>query len=377
MTSKSVPALALAFACALPSFASAQDKPAAAPAPVAVPAEKLPAEILAVVDDEKITNVQVEAEMKKMLAARGMPVDAIPPEQRVMVTRMVVDNMVSERLLSRAAKDTVVTDADFDAELKKLTDARGELEKFAQSQGMTGEQMKGELRKMMQQRKWMDTALAGKAPEVSDAEAMEFYTKNPQNFQVPEQVRASHILFMVDPDATPDKVTATLKKAEAAQKRAEKEDFAKLATELSEDPEAKKNGGDLDFFPRQGPPPAIVAAAFPLKKGELAKEPVRTEMGYHIIKLTDRKDAKANTFDESKDLIKTRLGWDRKRGFIDGVLAELRTKSKVVINLPEPPPRPQAPATVATPPVQAPRPKGPPVEAVTPPVSAPPLPPKK
>ena len=354
MNSKSVPALALAIACALPSFASAQDKPAPT-APVAAPAEKLPAEILAVVDDEKITNVQVEAEMKKMLAARGMPVDAIPPEQRVMVTRMVVDNMVSERLLTRAAKDTVVPDADFDAELKKLTDARGELEKFAQSQGMTGEQLKGELRKMMQQRKWMDKALAGKAPEVSDAEAMEFYTKNPQNFQVPEQVRASHILFMVDPDATPDKVTATLKKAQAAQKRAEKEDFAKLATELSEDPEAKKNGGDLDFFPRQGPPEPIVAAAFPLKKGELAKEPVRTEMGYHIIKLTDRRDAKTNTFDESKELIKTRLGWDRKRGFIDGVLAELRTKSKVTINLPEPPPRPQAPAAVATPPVAAPK----------------------
>ena len=111
MNSKSVPALALAIACALPSFASAQDKPAPT-APVAAPAEKLPAEILAVVDDEKITNVQVEAEMKKMLAARGMPVDAIPPEQRVMVTRMVVDNMVSERLLTRAAKDTVVPDAD-------------------------------------------------------------------------------------------------------------------------------------------------------------------------------------------------------------------------------------------------------------------------
>jgi parvulin-like peptidyl-prolyl isomerase len=381
MKSNSVPALAFALACAIPTIATAQDKPAA-PATIAAPAapaEKLPPEVMAVVNGQKITNTEVEAELKKVMAGRGMPPDAIPPEQKKQVVRMIVDNMISERLLTAETKDTELSDADFAAELKKLTDARGDLEKFAQTQGMSAEQMKGELKKMMKQRKWMDAKLAGKVPELSDAEAKEFYDKNPQYFVVPEQVRASHVLFMVDQAATPEKVAEAMKKAEAATKRAATEDFAKLAGELSEEPGAKERGGDLDFFPRQG---AMVepfaAAAFALKKGEVTKEPVRTQFGYHVIKVTDRKEGKTNTFEESKELIKTRQGWDRKRGSIDGVIAELKAKAKIVINLPAPtPPTPQLPQSVATPPIAAPKPKGPPVEAVTPPVSAPPIPEKK
>ncbi len=370
----------MAIVCALPSLATAQDKPAPAkPAPAAAtPAEKLPPEVLAIVDGEKIMTTEVEVQLNKMLASRGMPPDSIPPEQKKMVVRNIVDNMVSDRLITKASKGIEVPAADFDAELKKLTDARGDLETFSKSQGMTPDQLKGELRKMMQQRRWMDKALEGKAPEVSDTEAKEFFDKNPDKFLVPEQVRASHILFMVAEDAAPEKVTEALKKAEGAAKRGATEDFAKLAGELSEEPGAKERGGDLNFFPRQG---AMVepfaAAAFALKKGEISKEPVRSQFGYHVIKVTDRKEGKTNTFDESKDLIKKNLGWDRKRGFIDGVLADLRSKAKVTINLPEPTPPPQQPpVSIATPPVAAPRPKGPPVEAVTPPVSAPPLPPK-
>ena len=376
MKSHSVPALALAIACALPTLATAQEtKPA--PAKEA-PAEKLPPEVMAVVDGVKIMNTEVDAELAKMLAGRGMPPDAIPMEQRKQVTRNIVENMVTERLLNAQAKGVEITDAEFDAELKKLTDARGDIDKFSQSQGMSVAQLKTKLREMMQQRKWMDKATAGKVPEISDAEAKEFYDKNPQFFQVPEQVRASHILFMVDQTAEPAKVTEALKKAEAAIKRTAKEDFAKLAGELSEEPGAKERGGDLDFFPRQG---AMVepfaAAAFALKKGEVSKEPVRSQFGYHIIKVTDRKEGKTNTFEESKELIKNRNGMDRKRGVYDQVFAELRAKAKVVINLPDPTPPPQAPAAEATPPVAAPKPKGPPVEAVTPPVSAPPVPEKK
>lgn len=334
---------------------------------------------MAVVDGEKIMNTEVEDQLNKMFASRGLPADAVPPDQKKMATRMLVENMVSERLLNRATKDIVVADADFDAELKKLIAARGDLDKFAQSQGLSVEQLKAKLRNMMAQRKWMEAQLAGKAPDVSDAEAKEFFDKNPERFSVPAQVRASHILFMVDQAAAPEKVAEAQKKAEAAIKRAAKEDFAKLAGELSEEPGAKDRGGDLDFFPKEG---AMVepfaSSAFAMKKDEVSKEPVRTQFGYHVIKVTDRKEAKTNSFDESKDLIKTNLGWDRKRGFIDGVLADLRSKSKVTINLPEPtpPPQLQPPASVATPPVAAPKPIRKPVEAVTPPVSAPPIPAK-
>ncbi len=205
MKHNSVPALALAIACAIPNLSKAQDKPtpAKSDAPAVELAEKLPADVAAAINGEKISMKELEAEMAKMMASRGMPPDAIPPEQRSMVARMILDNMVSERLLTAATKDTEVGEKDFEAELKKLTDARGDLEKFAQTQGMTAEQLKGELRKMMKQRKWIDAQLAGKTAEVTDAEAKDFYDKNPQYFMVPEQVRASHVLFMVDQTAPP------------------------------------------------------------------------------------------------------------------------------------------------------------------------------
>ncbi len=349
-----IPAVALAIICNTPTFAAEPVKPA----PVVAEAD-----VVAVLDGEKITRNELAAELSRVMAQRGMPPDSIPAQQRPMVEKMVLENMIAERLLEAVSKDTKFDEKDFEAEMKKITDARGDLEKFAQSQGMTGDNMKDQLRKMMRQRRWMNAQIEGKMPEISDAEAKEFYDKNPQFFMTPEQVRASHILFMVDQTAPPEKVTEVLKKAEAATKRAATEDFAKLAGELSEEPGAKERGGDLNFFPRNG---AMVepfaAAAFALKKGGVSKEPVRSQFGYHVIKVTDRKEEKKNTFEDSKQIIKDRQGWDKKRGLIDGVIAELRAKAKVTILLPEPAQPMPAPAPM----------KRAPIEAVTPPVSVPP-----
>lgn len=356
MKMKIIPAVAMAIAFPLFAFAAEPVNPAPALADT---------DVVAVLDGEKISYKELTAELSRVMAQRGMPVDSIPVQQRPTLEKLVLENMIAERLLEAASKDTVLDEKDFEAEMKKITDARGDLEKFAQSQGITGDKMKGELRRMMRQRKWVNAQLEGRMKEISDAEAKEFYDKNPQYFMMPEQVRASHILFMVDQTAPPEKVTEALKKAEAATKRAATEDFAKLAGELSEEPGAKERGGDLNFFPRSG---AMVepfaAAAFALKKGEVSKEPVRSQFGYHVIKVTDRKDATKNTFEDSKQVIKDRQNWDRKRSLIDDVIAELRAKAKVTLHLPEPP----APKTEPVPVKRA------PIEAVTPPVSAPPLP---
>src|SRR4030095_16334553 len=78
------------------------------------------------------------------------------------------------------------------------------------------------------------------------------------------------------------------------------EEFEKLALELSEDPSAKENHGDLNFFAREQMVPEFSDAAFKLKKGEISPEPVRSNFGFHIIKVTDRKEGSAQTFPEVK-----------------------------------------------------------------------------
>lgn len=134
-----------------------------------------------------------------------------------------------------------------------------------------------------------------------------------------EQVKAAHIL--VKDQATADKVYKEVQKGG---------DFAKLAAKYSMDPSNKDRGGDLDWFTRDRMVPEFSQAAFALKKGEISK-PVKTNFGFHIIKLEDRKTGQ--DFDEVKDRVKMEV----QRSIGTEYVAELRNKAKVEIKMEMPP----------------------------------------
>ena len=86
-------------------------------------------------------------------------------------------------------------------------------------------------------------------------------------------------------------VNQKLKAAQGAEARAKKgEDFTALAKELSEEPGAKESGGDLGFFPKDRMVPEFAEVAFSEKVGEIS-DPVRTQFGWHVIKVTEKKPA--------------------------------------------------------------------------------------
>ncbi len=332
--------LVLAASIATAALALAEEKPAAG----AKGPGGLPAEVAATVNGEAILNAELEKAFAQMAASRGMAPDAVPADQKPTVLRMILDDLINERLVTKASAGVKIEPAAVDAEFekiratqeqrtgKKLTDE--DIKKDLAQAGMTMEGLKADIAKRMQQRRWVDAQVEGKSGAPSDADAKEFYTKNPQHFEQPEQVRASHILFRLTPDAAPEKVSETLKKAEAVIARTKKEDFAKLAGELSEEPGAKERGGDLSFFPRKGSMVEPFAeAAFKLKKDEVSPEPVRTQFGYHVIKVTDRKEASKQAFEEAKPKIVAYLGQERKRVAIDEVIAQIRQKAEVKMNL--------------------------------------------
>lgn len=135
---------------------------------------------------------------------------------------------------------------------------------------------------------------------VSDADIEQYYRSNQSQF---EQVRARHILIRAEADQEEDASKQGPKsdrkaKREEARKRAESllariragEDFAKLASEFSEDPGSKSKGGDLDYFSRGQMVPEFEAAAFALKPGEVSQL-VETQFGFHIIKVEDKRIA--------------------------------------------------------------------------------------
>lgn len=107
-----------------------------------------------------------------------------------------------------------------------------------------------------------------------------------------EEVKASHILVNVAVDASPEDTTKAFQKISAIRQRIiNGEDFQKLASELSEDPSAKSNAGDLGYFTTMQMVFPFETAAYNLKPFEVSN-PVRSRFGYHLIKLYDRQPAR-------------------------------------------------------------------------------------
>jgi peptidyl-prolyl cis-trans isomerase D len=129
-------------------------------------------------------------------------------------------------------------------------------------------------------------------------DARKLYEERSDLYDVPEQTRARHILLQVGPDATDEEVAAVEERARAVLERLRAgEEFAVVAEETSEDPGSKANGGDLGFFRRGQMVGAFDEVAFSLEPGTLS-EPVRSEYGFHLIRVEERKPAQQRSFEE-------------------------------------------------------------------------------
>ncbi len=168
--------------------------------------------------------------------------------------------------------------------------------------------------------------------KIPDPELKADYDRRSSSFQMPEQVAASHILIKVDPDKGPAADAAAKQKADALFARASKgEDFAKLANENTEDPSGKGNGGQLSPFGRGQMVPEFEQAAFDMKPGEI-RGPIKTQFGYHIIKVLSKLPAHIRSFEEVKGQILAELSETRSQAETDRVARELADKIKGLKN---------------------------------------------
>jgi peptidyl-prolyl cis-trans isomerase C len=147
----------------------------------------------------------------------------------------------------------------------------------------------------------------------TDDKLRQRYEEDRKSAPPKEEVSARHILVASEEEAKA--IIGQLDKGA---------DFATLAKEKSTDP-AKDTGGDLGFFAKDEMVPEFADAAFKLKKGEYTKAPVHTQYGWHVIKLDDRREASAPSFDDSKEELTNEVV----REAIGNKIKELRSKSKV------------------------------------------------
>lgn len=144
--------------------------------------------------------------------------------------------------------------------------------------------------------------------EVSDADVKKAYDEFVGKQPDVQQRRASHILMETEAEAK-----AAIKRLE------EGADFAALAKELSTGPTGPK-GGDLGYFAKADMVPEFAEAAFAMKKGDVSKEPVKTQFGYHVITVTDARTQPKPTLEEMKPAIEAEL----RRGKLEEMLARWR-----------------------------------------------------
>ena len=144
--------------------------------------------------------------------------------------------------------------------------------------------------------------------------------------QVPaeEEVHARHILIRADAGdekaskAAEDKIKAVIARLQKG------EDFVKVAGEVTEDPSGKANGGDLGYFGKEQMVPEFADAAFTLDKGKIS-EPVKTQFGWHVLKVEDKRTKPAPTYDEVKPQVEVYV---TRKAQAD-LVAKLRESAKI------------------------------------------------
>ncbi|HEU0117534.1 MAG TPA: peptidylprolyl isomerase, partial [Alphaproteobacteria bacterium] len=152
-------------------------------------------------------------------------------------------------------------------------------------------------------------------PKITDAKIKERYDQMVAKFKPEDEVRARHILVPTEDEA--ENIIKQLKDGA---------DFAKLAEEKSKDTQSAKNGGDLGYFPHDAMVKPFADAAFAMKAGDVSDKPIKTEFGYHVIKVEDKRKSAPAPLSDVKEQIGNELGMEMTADLIKSLEAKAKVE---------------------------------------------------
>lgn len=288
-------------------------------------------EVVAEIGSLKISRDALNTELKRQL--RGQE-SQLPEEQLHLLRTKMLEKMIERELLFTAAEKAsqLPTDAEVEETVAGIKSQLGSEEAFDQAlagENVSKEEFLAQLKKDLAVNNYLKKGVFASL-EVSDTEAEAFFKANPDKFSRPAEVNARHILLKVEKDALPEVVAEKEAKAKELLEKARVPgaDFAALARENSECPSAPK-GGDLGFFAEGQMVEPFSKAAFALEKGQVS-DIVRTDFGFHIIKLEDKREAGNMNFDEVKEQIKSYLVRDKQQEVLAKEIEKLKADAKVI-----------------------------------------------
>jgi len=271
--------------------------------------------------------------VQRLVLQTGKPLTC---PQIIRLRTEVVEGLVRRELLYQEAKKSVkVSEAEINEEMKKLKEQYPSETDFTNALSVmkiSPAALRAQVERALLIQKLIETQFASKAV-VTDKEIWAYYDRNRDSFRQPEQVRASQILIKTDPRWDEGKKAAARKKIEEIrQKIQQKQDFESLARTYSEDPSSAK-GGDLGYIRIGQVLKPFEEALFVLKPGEVS-DVVETNLGYHLIKATDRKPEMTIPFENLKDQLRLLLKQEKGQQEANAYIAKQREKAKVEIFLP-------------------------------------------
>ena len=272
--------------------------------------KKAPGDRVAVVNGTIITQAEFDRVLGYELRRTAQSGQQIPGAQMAKIENSILDSLIVGELLFQESKKKGIqvkpeTVTEQLMTIKQRFPSEAEFKKALEANNMTESKISTDIKRDMAIQQLLDKEVDQKV-QITDEESKTFYDTNPQLFQQPERVKASHILIKVDEGASEEKKAEALKKIIEIQQKVQKgEDFAALAKTYSEGPSGPK-GGDLGSFGRGQMVKPFEDAAFSLKPNETS-DIVETKFGYHLIKVVDKQPAKKIAYADAKDRINKRL----------------------------------------------------------------------
>jgi len=328
------------------------EPPAPAPAdeviPPASPDALFPA-VVARVNARAILGRDLEQRIQTQLAPMGNPKwTNLREEYRQELVEQSLGELVGAELIYQKAVASGVkaTEAEVAAEFTRFSktfSSDADLNLALASRGLDRTGLNRELEKSLTISKYIQDTVVKKIA-VAPAELSQYYQQHTEEFRHPDLVRTSHILITVPDGATPEQEKLARQRAESVLARAKKgEDFAKLAKEYSTDASASQ-GGDIGLMPRDQLAPEYEDAAFTLPVGAISNL-VRTQFGFHIIKVTEKQKAGLATLEQVNTELTQFLKNQKAQAELGKLVNQLSSSAKIVSYLQTGSVAPTAPTT--------------------------------
>lgn len=291
--------------------------------------------VVAVVNDEIITLYDVNREAQPVIR-EGEKKGTLDDAARARIRRGALDSLVEKKLVEQKIRELGIRVSEEEIrqsidDVKKQNNLTQEaLVAALANQGLSFEQYRSQLQEQLEKLKLISMEVRSKI-QVGETEMREFYEANRAKYTEEESFRARHIFFRTSEKATAEesKRTMTTALAVLAETKSGK-DFAELARTYSEDPAARKDGGDLGRFKKGDMQPELEQAIMAMKPGDVS-ELIHTAAGYHLIKLEERIKGVLKPFESVRTEIEETLYRRKSEERFSQWAKELRSKASVEI----------------------------------------------